>query len=145
MSGANAVPGSGTPWPGFKYVPVRGLMDRHISRWLRTQRKNMRGFFASQGLTDLVLRMDAIKRSNAGMMEKNRRFQEILNEYSRRATPQPAAQTADPQAEGSPGVAVHAPGAATGAEPVVGAGSGPDAGSGVPGVAGGTEESVIEE
>jgi hypothetical protein len=111
MSGANAVPGSGTPWPSFKYVPVRGLMDRHISRWLRTQRKNMRGFFASQGLTVFVDRMDRIRKSNKSMLEKNQMFQGVLNEYSKLvspgAPPAAAAEAGDPQVPGGAAVAVQ--------------------------------------
>jgi hypothetical protein len=78
------------PWAGFKYEPVRGPTDRRISRYLRTQRKNMRRFFAERGVFDLLARMEEIRKSRQGMMAKNTMFQEVLNEYAERVN-QPAA------------------------------------------------------
>jgi hypothetical protein len=134
-------------WPGFGYVQVPGLANRYIARWLRTQRKNMRAFFVSHGHADLGIRMDAIKRSNAGMMEKNRKFQEVLDEYSRRATPQPAAEAADLEGEGTAGVAVPVDGDANAvgdaADPV--RVDGGDAGAGVSEVAGQDSDAVVVE
>src|SRR5271166_396536 len=74
-------------WPGFNYEPVPGLMNRHISRYLRTQRKNMPRFFQERGLFVLADRMSQIRKSRQGMMAKNRYFQEVLNEYSKLVTP----------------------------------------------------------
>jgi hypothetical protein len=69
-------------WPAFGYVQVPGLANRLIARWLRTQRKNMRRFFVERGLIDLADRMDRIRNSNTGMMEKNRKFQAVLDSYA---------------------------------------------------------------
>jgi hypothetical protein len=89
-------------WPGFKYEPVRGLMGRHISRYLRIQRKNMRRFFMERGMFDLAERLDVIRKDSAmGMLEKNRKFQEILNEYSQRTAPQSDAKADDLEATGN--------------------------------------------
>src|ERR1700677_1313949 len=74
-------------WAEFGYEPVRGLMNRHISRHLRTQRKNMRRFFEERGLFTLVERMNQIRKSRQGMLEKNRMFQGVLNEYQKLVTP----------------------------------------------------------
>ena len=74
-------------WPGFNYEPVPGLMNRHISRYLRTQRKNMLRFFQERGLYVLADRMKQIRNSRQGMMAKNRMFQEVLNDYSKLVNP----------------------------------------------------------
>ena len=74
-------------WPSFGYEPVPGLANRHISRYLRTQRKNMRRFFAERGLYVLLDRMDQIRNSRQGMLAKNRMFQEVLNSYAKLTTP----------------------------------------------------------
>jgi hypothetical protein len=76
-----------TPWPGFKYQQVPGLANRHIARWLRTQRKTMARLFASRGMYDLVERMQRIRLSRQGMMAKNRMFQEVLDAYARATAP----------------------------------------------------------
>jgi hypothetical protein len=73
-------------WPGFGYEQVPGLANRHISRYLRTQRKNMRRFFQERGLYAFALRMDSIRKSNQTMLEKNRRFQKVLDAYAALAT-----------------------------------------------------------
>lgn len=69
-------------WPGFGYQPVRGLANRHISRYLRTQRKNMRRLFEERGLYALADRMNQIRKSRQGMLAKNRMFQKVLDEYA---------------------------------------------------------------
>lgn len=94
------------PWPGFRYVQVPGLANRKIARWLRTQRKNMLRFFYQQGLLDLALRMEQIKKSRQGMMAKNRMFQKVLDDYAQRTSPQPVAQAADHKDEGAAGLVV---------------------------------------
>ena len=81
-------------WAGLGYEQVPGLANRIISRYLRGQRRNMERFFTERGLYDSADRMRQIRLSRQGMMAKNRMFQEVLNEYARRATP-----TAVPQAE----------------------------------------------
>lgn len=136
-------------WPGFKYEPVRGLMGRHISRYLRIQRKNMRRFFTERGMFDLAERLNVIRKDSAmGMLEKNRKFQEILNEYSQRTAPQPATKAADQQGEGAAGVVLPGDGVPNtdghAADPVRDDRS--DAGAGVPTVAGqDADVTVIEE
>lgn len=69
-------------WPGMGYEPVLGLANRHISRYLRTQRKNMRRLFEERGLWVLADRMHQIRRSRQGMLAKNRMFQKVLDEYA---------------------------------------------------------------
>ena len=76
-----------TRWPGFGYQQVPGLANRLISRYLRTQRKNMKRFFEERGLYTLAERMNQIRKSRQGMLEKNRMFQKVLNEYSALANP----------------------------------------------------------
>jgi hypothetical protein len=76
-----------TRWPTFGYVQVPGLANRLISRYLRTQRKNMRRFFEERGLYTLVDRMNQIRNSRQGMLAKNRMFQEVLNEYAQLTSP----------------------------------------------------------
>lgn len=76
-----------TRWPTFGYVQVPGLANRLISRYLRTQRKNMRRFFQERGLYTLLDRMNQIRNSKQGMMAKNRMFQEVLNSYAKLSTP----------------------------------------------------------
>lgn len=76
------------PWAGFGYRPVRGLVDRHIARFLRTQRKNMRRFFAERGHLDLFSQLDELrKNSRADFRRKNEIFQRILNEHIARTVP----------------------------------------------------------
>jgi hypothetical protein len=71
-----------TPWAGFKYQPVPGLMNRHIARFLRRERKRMRRNFLERGFVDLYLQLEEIRRdSTQGFMQKNRRFQRVMNEY----------------------------------------------------------------
>jgi hypothetical protein len=71
-----------TRWPSFGYIQVPGLANRLISRYLRTQRKNMRRFFQERGLFTLLDRMNQIRNSRQGMLAKNRMFQEVLNLYA---------------------------------------------------------------
>jgi hypothetical protein len=110
-------------WPGFKYEPVPGLIDRHISRYLRASRRNMMRFFHERRLADLEERMRQIRNSRQGMMAKNQMFQKVLNEYAQLVSPtvQPApgetAPAAAPEAahtegEGAAGVVVPDEGAA---------------------------------
>lgn len=85
-------------WPGFKYEPIPALVDRLIARQLRTARKNMTRLFQERGMFDLADRVRRIRKSNAGMMEKNRRFQEVLNDYAERVNPRPAPAVAASEA-----------------------------------------------
>jgi hypothetical protein len=125
-------------WPGFKYEPVRGLMGRHISRYLRIQRKNMRRFFTERGIFDLAERLNVIRKDSAmGMLEKNRKFQEILNEYSQRTAPQSDAKADDLEATGNEDVDLPTETWAVGA--------GSDTGDSVPEVANTDSGFVIEE
>lgn len=86
-------------WRGFKYQPVPGLANRHISRYLRGQRRNMLRFFTERGLLDLTERMYQIRKSRQGMLAKNRMFQEVLNEYVGQVSPRVGATT--PERDGS--------------------------------------------
>lgn len=87
-------------WPGFEYAPVRGLMNKHIARYLRFQRKNMRRFFNERGFPMLAMRLDTIKKDSAmSMLEKNRHFQEILNAYAKLVAPPGAAAVPAPGTE----------------------------------------------
>ncbi len=74
-------------WPGFGYQQVPGLANRLISRYLRTQRKNMKRFFEERGLYTLAERMNQIRNSRQGMLAKNRMFQGVLSEYQQLVTP----------------------------------------------------------
>ena len=74
-------------WAEFGYEPVRGLTNRLISRYLRTQRKNMRRFFEERGLFTFADRMNQIRKSRQGMLEKNRMFQQVLNSYAKLSQP----------------------------------------------------------
>lgn len=131
------------PWRGFGYQQVRGLTDRILARWLRTQRKNMRRFFAANGMFDELERMEQIRKSRQGMLAKNQMFQEVLDAYIKRTTPQPATEAAPSQVErgldvppADPGIAVSAPDE----------NGGRDAGAGLSEVAGTrSDEPVIEE
>lgn len=76
-----------TPFASMGYQPVGAIMNKLIARYLRTQRKNMRRFFAERGLFVLADRMDQIRKSRQGMMAKNRMFQQVLNEYSKLVNP----------------------------------------------------------
>jgi hypothetical protein len=121
------------PWKGFKYQPVRGLVDRHVARFLRTQRKNMRRFFLERGHLDLYAQLtDLRKQSNRNFIQKNQSFQRILNEHIARSQPAaPAAEAADTGAQKLPGVPeldVRDPGSAVA---VPGANDGGDAVRGV--------------
>jgi hypothetical protein len=141
------IPQSKHPWETLGYEPVRGLMDRIISRYLRGQRKNMERFFRERGLLDAAERMRQIRLSRQGMLAKNRMFQEVLNEYAQRvnpqgATPQPASEAAADQKIG--GLAVPDPANAVGT--AHGDGNGPGSGTGLPEVASaGSAGVVIEE
>ena len=127
-------------WGALGYEPVRGLINRHIARHLRGQRKNMRRFFAERGFSILALRLDEIRKDPAmGMMEKNRLFQEVLNEYAKAvAVPRassstvpgaPAPEANDTKDAGPAGVDMP-PNGTDRTEPD--SGSRPDAGAGVP-------------
>src|SRR5271168_1004087 len=75
------------PFASMGYEPVGAITNRLIARYLRTQRKNMRRFFAERGLFDLADRMNQIRKSQQGMLAKNRRFQLVLNDYAKLTTP----------------------------------------------------------
>jgi len=75
------------PWAGMGYEPVGAIVNKLLARYLRTQRKNMRRFFADRGLFALADRMNQIRNSRQGMLAKNRMFQKVLNEYSALANP----------------------------------------------------------
>jgi hypothetical protein len=132
------------PWFGFKYAPVRGLTDRRIARYLRTQRKNMRRFFAERGLFDELEKMERIRKSRQGTIAKNEMFRGVLDAYAARTTAQSGAETPPAKDEvraGEVGMSADASGL-----PQDRAGSGPDAGSGVQGLAAPDgAEHVIEE
>jgi len=74
-------------WPSFGYVQVPGLANRHISRYLRAQRKNMRRFFQERGLYTLLDRMNQIRKSRQSMLAKNRMFQDVLTQYAQLTAP----------------------------------------------------------
>lgn len=69
-------------WEGFKYEPVRGLIERVQRRILRTQRKNMLRMFINKGLLDLVARTKTL-RDNSSLWcgRKIAQFQRIHNDY----------------------------------------------------------------
>jgi hypothetical protein len=75
------------PFASMGYEPVGPVVNKLLARYLRTQRKNMRRFFAERGLHDLADRMNQIRKSRQGMLAKNRYFQQVLNEYARLTTP----------------------------------------------------------
>lgn len=76
------------PWAGFRYAPVRGLVDRQIARFLRTQRKNMRRFFLERGHLDLFAQLDELRKEpHRDFRQKNVTFQRILNEHIARSVP----------------------------------------------------------
>ena len=75
------------PWASFGYEPVGPIVNKLLARYLRTQRKNMLRFFQERGLYALADRMNQIRNSKQGMMAKNQMFQQVLNEYSKFATP----------------------------------------------------------
>jgi len=90
-----------TPWAGFGYEPVRGLVDHHVARFLRTQRKNMRRFFQERGHLDLFAQLDELcKDPTRNFMSKNTGFQRILNEYIARTAP-PVAEAASSMEPGN--------------------------------------------
>jgi hypothetical protein len=76
-----------TPFASMGYQPVGPVVNKLLARYLRTQRKNMRRFFAERGLFDLSERMNQIRNSKQGMIPKNRMFQDVLNRYARLTTP----------------------------------------------------------
>ena len=85
------IPQAKNLWEKLGYVPVRGLQDRIIARYLRGQRKNMERFFRERGLLDSAERMRQIRLSRQGMMAKNAMFQKVLDDYAKLITPvQPA-------------------------------------------------------
>lgn len=117
MSGSNeqsSMSGSQKPWSGLGYAPVPALTNRLIARYLRGRRKYMRRFFAERGMADLVIRMDQIRASRQGMLEKNRMFQGVLDDYAKIVSPQigappsTAAEAAPTQATGDGDVGVSA-------------------------------------
>src|ERR1700677_2954950 len=83
------------PWEGMGYEPVGAITTKLIARYLRTQRKNMRRFFEERGLFAFADRLNQIRKSRQGMLEKNRMFQVVLNDYSRFANPSVSGDSAD--------------------------------------------------
>ena len=117
------------PWPGFRYAPVRGLRDRLLARWLRTQRKNLRRVFAERGHVDLLADLEKLKRNpRRSFLQKNRVFQRIMNEYIARVTPRTSAAAVG-------GEAAPEPVAGNVAVPPVPDRNGPGPDDGVPGLA----------
>lgn len=94
MNQEQPTPKAVTKWSALGYEQVPGLANRLISRYLRAQRRNMRRFFLERGFLDLAERMRQIKLSRQGMMAKNRMFQKVLDDYTKRTTPQPVAEAA---------------------------------------------------
>lgn len=88
-------------WGALGYQQVPGLANRIISRYLRAQRRNMRRFFLERGFLDLAERMRQIKLSRQGMMAKNRMFQKVLDDYTKRTTPQPVAEASPVDGSGN--------------------------------------------
>ena len=143
-----------TPWAGFGYAPVRGLVDRHVARFLRTQRKTMRRFFQERGHLDLFAQLDDLRKNSArDFRSKNTTFQRILNEYISRANPVPVQTAAvDPIAEAAStiearGVVVPAAGPVASSPDIdpQPSGDGADAISGVSEVAGAAGDGVVIE
>jgi len=99
------------PFASLGYEPVGPIINRLLARYLRTQRKNMRRFFEERGLFTFADRMNQIRKSCQGMLEKNRYSQEVLNEYSKLATP----SVRGGGAEGAPAPAEPPPSAGAGA------------------------------
>lgn len=97
------------PWAGLRYKPVTPVRDRVVARWLRTQRKTMLRLFDDRGLFDLSIRLRRlVKNPTLNVMEKNRRFQEILDAYAKLMRPA-GEPTAAPEASSvvsEPGVEV---------------------------------------
>ena len=75
------------PFASLGYEPVGPVVMKLMARYLRTQRKNMRRFFAERNLFELADRMSQIRKSKQGMMAKNSMFQAVLNEYARLSPP----------------------------------------------------------
>lgn len=139
-----------TPWSGFKYEPVRGLIDRKISRFLRAQRKNMRRIFQERGHLDLFAQMDELRKdSTKNFQQKNTTFQRIMNEHIARSVPDAAAATEAAPAAPVGDVVVRGDATAADAAPslVGGSGNGEDDGGGLPQLAqpGAVDGPVIEE
>lgn len=76
-----------TPFASMGYQPVGAVVNKLLARYLRTQRKNMRRFFAERGLFVLADRMDQIRKSRQGMLAKNRMFQGVLSDYQQLVSP----------------------------------------------------------
>jgi hypothetical protein len=130
---------------------VPGMANRLISRYLRGQRRNMIRFFHERGMYEFEDRLQKIRKDSAmPMLEKNRKFQEILNDYSQSAapagsTPTATAEADDQQAAGGDSVEVRAEDARV--LPATG-GPGTDASDGLPELAnsgGDGSDVVIEE
>ena len=124
-------------WAGLGYEQVPGLANRIISRYLRGQRKNMERFFAERGLHDSADRMRQIRLSRQGMMAKNQMFQEVLNEYARRASP-----TVVPEANDQRAVSVLDP---SSTDAVAVQGQGADAGGDGVHAGAGVQELAVED
>ncbi len=75
------------PFASLGYEPVPAIVNQLLSRYLRTQRKNMRRFFLERGLFTLADRMNQIRKSRQSMMAKNSMFQKVLNDYAKLSTP----------------------------------------------------------
>jgi hypothetical protein len=137
------------PWSGLGYEPVPGLTNRLISRYLRGQRKNMIRFFHERRMFEFEDRMQKIRKDPAmGMMEKNRKFQEILNDYAQSVAPAGSAPTAAAEAADQRAVPVLDPDPANAVAVQADGGPGGDgvhAGAGLQGLAVEDNGPVIEE
>jgi hypothetical protein len=118
-------------WAALGYQQVPGLANRLISRYLRTQRRNLTRFFVERGMIDLAERMRQIKHSRQGMLAKNQMFQKVMSDYAERVTPraktEPTTEATHLETEGCNLLGVPPSGGST--EP---SGDRPDAGSSVP-------------
>jgi hypothetical protein len=135
-------------WAGLGYEQVPGLANRIIARYLRGQRRNMERFFTERGLFESADRMRQIRLSRQGMMAKNRMFQEVLNEYARRASPAVAtSEASDLEGQGSADVDLPsgAGGSVDAGQPDVTDGARADADGGVPALAGEDGDRLVVE
>ena len=93
-------PIDGKPYAALGYVQVRGLADRLITRYLRTQRRNMTRFFQARGLHEFASRMDSIRSANHLTAHgKNVRFRKVLDDYAALVAPNTEATSVPVQPE----------------------------------------------
>lgn len=140
-----SIPQPKHPWETLGYQPVRGLMDRIVSRYLRGQRKNMERFFRERGLLDSAERMRQIRLSRQGMLAKNRMFQEVLNDYTKLVTPNPVVGASTPAAPETKDLPQERSLALQDSDGSVSDGPGPDTGGSVPEMASPAGAGVVIE